>query len=81
LALPVACMILAVPRPAAVRRTIVARQTCFCGLLRLATTASSALRSAALNRISVRSCSHRLAHTSFPGNPQANRNVRFHPLG
>ncbi len=41
LALPVACMISAVPRPSAVRSTIFARQTCFCGLLRLATTASS----------------------------------------
>src|SRR5215475_12012972 len=56
LALPVASMISAVPRPAAVRRTILARQTCFCGLLRSATTASSSLRAAALNRISVRLC-------------------------
>src|SRR5258708_1465238 len=46
LALPVACMISAVPRPLAVRSTIFARQTCFCGLLRLATTASSLLRAA-----------------------------------
>ena len=38
-------------RPAAVRRTIFARQMCFCGLLRLATTAS-----ARLNWIFVRSC-------------------------
>src|SRR5690242_5588689 len=36
LALPVISMISAVPRPSAVRRTIFARQTCFCGLLRLA---------------------------------------------
>ena len=56
LALPVACMISAVPRPSAVRRTIFARQTCFCGLLRLITTASSALRSAALNLMFLRSC-------------------------
>src|SRR6266404_8469949 len=56
LALPVACMISAVPRPSAVRRTIFARQTCFCGLLRLATTASSLLRSARLNWMFVRSC-------------------------
>ncbi len=40
--------------------TILAHQTCFCGLLRLANTASSLLRSAALNRIFVRSCSHTL---------------------
>src|SRR5262249_52734519 len=33
-----------------------ARQTCFCGLLRLATTASSSRRSEALNRMFVRSC-------------------------
>ena len=41
LALPVACMISAVPQPSAVRRMIFARQTCFCGLFRFATTASS----------------------------------------
>jgi len=56
LAFPVACMISAVPQPSAVRRTIFARQTCFCGLWRLETTASSLLRSAAFNRIFVRSC-------------------------
>src|SRR5258707_595430 len=56
LALPLACMISAVPRPSAVRSTILARQTCFCGLLRLATTALSWLRSVRLNWIFVRSC-------------------------
>src|SRR4051794_37288396 len=53
-ALPVACMISAVPRPSAVSRTIFARQTCFCGLLRLATTALSLLGSARVNSIFVR---------------------------
>src|SRR6202030_717584 len=38
------------------RSTLSARQTCFCGLLRLAATVSSSLRSAALNRMLVRSC-------------------------
>lgn len=56
LALPVARMISAVPRPSVVRRTIFARQTCFCGLLRFATTASSSRRCAGLNRVFVRSC-------------------------
>ncbi len=56
MALPVACMISAVPRPSAVRTTILARQTYFCGLLRSATTASSLLRSTALNRMFLRSC-------------------------
>jgi hypothetical protein len=37
-----------VPRPSSVNRMIVARQTCFCGLLRLVTTAFRRARSAAL---------------------------------
>lgn len=48
LLLPVWRMISTVPKPAAVSSTIRARQTCFCGLLRLATTASRRARSAAL---------------------------------
>src|SRR6516164_8494346 len=40
-------MIAAVPRPSAVSKTIRQRQTCFCGLLRLATAASKRARSAA----------------------------------
>ena len=78
LALPVASMISAVPRPFAVRRMILARQPGFCGLLRLATTAASSLRSAALSRILVRF--PRLAHASHQGSPQPNRNVRFGPI-
>src|SRR5437016_6698290 len=42
------------PRPLAVRSTIFARQTCFCGLLRLATTASRLLRSDRLKWMFVR---------------------------
>jgi glycine/D-amino acid oxidase-like deaminating enzyme len=38
------------------RMMIFARQTCLCGLLWLETAASSLLRSAAFNRIFVRSC-------------------------
>ena len=41
LLLPVCRMIAAVPSPSAVESTIRARQTCFCGLFRLATTAAS----------------------------------------
>ena len=48
LLLTVRRMISTVPRPSAVNRMIVARQTCFCGLLRLAATASRRARSAAL---------------------------------
>jgi hypothetical protein len=46
-AVPVAAMTAFVPKPSAVRRTIRARQTCFCGLLRSATMASRRRRSAA----------------------------------
>jgi hypothetical protein len=46
--LPVRRMISAVPHPSAVAKMILARQTCFCGLLRSATTASRRARSAAL---------------------------------
>src|SRR6266487_6230893 len=56
LAFPVRRMISAVPCPAAVSRTISARQTCFCGLFRLATTAFNAARSVALSLIWVLSC-------------------------
>src|SRR3954447_1801243 len=45
--LPVRCMIVLVPRSSAVARMISARQTCFCGLLRSAITASRRARSAA----------------------------------
>ena len=48
LLLPVRRMISAVPRPSPVSRMIRARQTCFCGLLRSATTASRRVRSAEL---------------------------------
>src|SRR5205809_4239583 len=56
LAFPVRRMISAVPCPAAVSRTILARQTCFCGLFRLATTTFNAARSVALSLIWVLSC-------------------------
>jgi hypothetical protein len=46
--LPVRRMISAVPHPSAVARMIPARQTCFCGLFRSATTASRRARSVAL---------------------------------
>src|SRR3954469_10675008 len=46
--LPVRRTISPVPRPSAVARTILARQTCFCGLFLSATTASKRARSAAL---------------------------------
>jgi hypothetical protein len=46
--LPVRRTISLVPSPSAVARTILARQTCFCGLFRSGTTASSRARSAAL---------------------------------
>ena len=45
---PARRMISAVPQPSPVARMIRARQTCFCGLLRSATTRSSRSRSAAL---------------------------------
>jgi hypothetical protein len=43
----------AVPQPSAVARMIRARQTCFCGLLRSATIASSRARSRAVTSISI----------------------------
>ena len=46
--LPLRRMISAVPKPSAVARMIFARQTCFCGLFRSATTAFRRARSAAL---------------------------------
>src|SRR3954465_15640143 len=45
---PARCPILTVPWPSAAARTILARQTCFCGLLRSATTALSRARSVLL---------------------------------
>lgn len=48
LGLPVARMISPVPRSSAVIRTILSRRTCFCGLFRLATTASRTMRSLGL---------------------------------
>ena len=48
LAFPVCRIISAVPCPSAVISTIFARQTCFCGLFRLATTAANSVRAAAL---------------------------------
>src|SRR5436305_10991359 len=45
LARPVPRMIALVPRPSAVSRMMFARQTCFCGLLRFATTARMRARS------------------------------------
>jgi hypothetical protein len=53
LATPARRMTARVPQPSAVARMIRARQTCFCGLLRSATTASSRARSAALTSISI----------------------------
>ena len=46
-------MIAAVPQPSAVSSTIRARQTCFCGLFRSATTASRRARSAALTSMMI----------------------------
>ena len=46
-------MIAVVPSPSAVASTILARQTCFCGLLRFATTASSRSRSAAVTSTTI----------------------------
>lgn len=46
LSLPTAWVMALVPLPSAVSRTIRARQTCFCGLLRSRTMASNRTRSA-----------------------------------
>ena len=46
LALPVAVMMADVPRPSPLRRTIRARQTCFCGLIGFATMLRNRCRSA-----------------------------------
>src|SRR6266436_1928976 len=56
LALPICRMISAVPCPSAVSKTIFARQTYFCGLFRLATTAANAARSSAFSLIWALSC-------------------------
>ena len=53
LLLPVCRMIAAVPSPSAVKSTIRARQTCFCGLFRLATIAASRARSSALTSTTI----------------------------
>ena len=62
--LPVRRMISTVPAPSAVARMTPARQTCFCGLFRSATTASNRARSAALTSTvipsRIRRDSHRL---------------------
>src|SRR5512135_2232042 len=49
--LPVSRMTAFVPRPAAVRSTIRARQTCFCGLFRSRTIASKRSRSTSVSEI------------------------------
>jgi hypothetical protein len=56
---PARRMISAVPQPSAVARMIRARHTCFCRLLRSATTAANRSRSAALTSILIPS---RIAH-------------------
>jgi hypothetical protein len=60
-------MIAVVPQPAAVARMIFARQTCFCGLFRSATTRSSRPRSAALTSMLIpsRMPQHATHHTSM----------------
>src|SRR5258708_5318345 len=66
LLLPVRRMIVAVPRPSAVSSTIRQRQTCFCGLLRSATTASRRARSAAFT---VTMIPLRIPETRTPASP------------
>jgi hypothetical protein len=56
-------MIAAVPHPSAVARMIRARQTCFCGLLRSATTAANRSRAAALTSMLIPS---RIRHHRTP---------------
>jgi hypothetical protein len=54
--LPLACMVSAVPRPEAVRKTTFARQTCFCGYRGWRLPSISSLWSVRLNWIFVRWC-------------------------
>ncbi len=67
LLLPVRRMISAVPKPSAVSRTIRARQTCFCGLFRLAAIAASRPRSAALTFTTI---PLRIPQTRTPASPR-----------
>src|SRR5260221_748789 len=71
LLLPVRRMIVAVPRPSAVSSTIRQRQTCFCGLLRSATTASRRARSAAFT---VTMIPLRIPETRTPASPWESSN-------
>jgi hypothetical protein len=64
--LPLRRMISVVPRPSAVKRMIFARQTCFCGLFRSATTASRRTRSALLTSTVM---SLRIPQTGTPSEP------------
>src|SRR5512147_776461 len=75
--LPLRRMIPAVPRPSAVARMIFARQTCFCGLFRSATTLSRRARSAALTLVLM---SLRMPQTRTPNEPWESY-VRPGPLG
>jgi len=61
--LPVRRMISTVPTPSAVAKMIPARQTCFCGLFRSATTASNRVRSAALTSTVMPLRIHRDSHS------------------
>src|SRR5215510_12300195 len=81
LLLPVRRMISAVPKPSAVSKTIRARQTCFCGLFRLATIAASRRRSAALTSttIPVRIPKTRTAASLWES--RGDSYVRLEPLG
>src|SRR5262249_16899400 len=74
---PAGRMIPAVPHPPAVARMIRARQTCFCGLLRSATTAANRSRSAALTSMLIPS---RIRHHST-GSATLESYVCVRPLG
>jgi hypothetical protein len=63
------------------RRKSHSRQTCFCGLFRLATTAFSAARSVALSLIWVLSCIPQTRMTESTGESARESKVRFGPLG
>jgi hypothetical protein len=67
LAFPVRRMISAVPWPSAVSRTILARQTYFCGLFRLLTTAFNSARSAAFKTMRVLSVHPQESHLRVRG--------------
>ena len=51
--LPVRCMISLVPKPSAISRTILARQTCFCGVLRSRASAFRRRRSTGLRLMEI----------------------------